>query len=521
MIKFSIIAIVLVNVFVCVAANPVIRSCEIRKNDPTILDVTYIVHSQNQTVNVRALAFKDGERSFEKVVRPETFVNDASGKETSQNIGDNIPANVEHTLSWKVSADWTTDLAKVKFEILISEQGVLPLDLITIPAVNGNPEITISYNSQTSANVFNALLWYYANGEKDLRLVDGYLYKTNGDLLSNRKTPANMVFAVSYIFTKMGYKGMDGEILSFARLATRKNLAFNTKIHHCCKKSGLSGSLYIDEKAYCVIDISGGTSASSYPISYIDSCPLAGWGYEYKTTKILLRRIEPGNVLLGGIKPVTLTKPFYMGVFEITQRQYQLVTGLTPSHYKKDAHPVEYVSWSDVRGDYKVYDWPNSTSVEPTSFIGKLQLKTGLNFDLPTEAQWEYACRAGTSTAYNNGGTTGDDLRYICRNRNNCEDGRGDYYSVHAVVGSYSPNAFGLYDMHGNVSEMCLDWFSGINSDPKVDWVGASSGSYRIQRGGGWDNWGSDALSSSFRDSFFPSYTSFERGFRLSRTLVE
>ena len=138
MIKFSIITIVLVNVFVCVAANPVIRSCEIRKNDPTILDVTYIVHSQNQTVNVRALAFEDGERSFKKVIRPETFVKDLGGKDTAQNIGDNIPANVEHTLSWKVSADWATDLAKVKFEILISDMLQLPLDILTIPQTEKN-----------------------------------------------------------------------------------------------------------------------------------------------------------------------------------------------------------------------------------------------------------------------------------------------------------------------------------------------------------------------------------------------
>jgi hypothetical protein len=102
-----------------VQTDPVILSCLVRKNDPTILDVKYIVYSQNPTVNVRALAFQDGERSFLKVVRPETFVKDSSGKDTAQNIGDNIPANVEHTLSWKVSADWATDLAKVKFEVLV------------------------------------------------------------------------------------------------------------------------------------------------------------------------------------------------------------------------------------------------------------------------------------------------------------------------------------------------------------------------------------------------------------------
>ncbi len=133
------------------ATLPVIIRSQIRANDPTILDVDYIVCSGQPTVDVRALAFEDGERSFWKVVRPETFVKDTDGNETAPNIGDGIAANVEHTLSWKVSSDWKTDLAKVKFEILTREDGVLPLDLITIPAVNGrSPEVTCSYNAPSS-----------------------------------------------------------------------------------------------------------------------------------------------------------------------------------------------------------------------------------------------------------------------------------------------------------------------------------------------------------------------------------
>ena len=96
------------------AANtPVIVSSKVRASDPTVLDVVYKVTSDKATVNVRALAFEDGERSFWKVVRPETFIDG-----TAANIGDNIAANVEHSLAWKVSSDWDTDLAKVKFEIL-------------------------------------------------------------------------------------------------------------------------------------------------------------------------------------------------------------------------------------------------------------------------------------------------------------------------------------------------------------------------------------------------------------------
>ena len=508
------------------ATTPQIISSQVRSNDPTVLDVVYRVTSDKPTVNVRALAFEDGERSFWKVVRPETFIDG-----TAANIGDNIAANTDHTLSWKVSADWTTDLAKVKFEILTSEQGQLPLDLITIPATAKTPEVTVSYNSQTSANVFNALLWYYANNENDIRVNNGYLYNGN-DLLSNRTSPANMIFAVNYIFGKMGYEGLNGPVLDFARMATRKNLQFNTSEQNGYFKSGMNGDFYVGEKAYCVIDISGGTSASTYPVTYLDSCPIAGWGDEYKTTKILLRRIEPGKVTMGGTKPVTLTKPFYMGVFETTQKQYQLVTGSNPSSYKGDMRPVENVSWNDIRGNSSIHNWPRIITVDSSSFMGRLQSKTGLNFDLPTESQWEYACRAGTTSWYNNGGSSDNDLNQLGRHSANKSDRRGGYYSQHTKVGSYSPNAWGLYDMHGNAFEWCLDWYGGIDSDPATDFAGSSGGTYRVLRGGSWffsaAGVYADIFSSSGRgqDRDLPSRVDnssigvyYGYGFRLARTL--
>ena len=101
-----------------------IVSSQVRENDPTVLDVVYRVTSDKPTVNVRALAFEDGERSFLKVVRPETFIDG-----TAANIGDKIAANTDHKLSWKVSSDWATDLAKCTFEVLVSDQGTLPLEI--------------------------------------------------------------------------------------------------------------------------------------------------------------------------------------------------------------------------------------------------------------------------------------------------------------------------------------------------------------------------------------------------------
>lgn len=513
------VAIIAVNIMASFASNPKIISCQVRKSDPTILDVKYIVYSQNPTVNVRALAFQDGERSFFKVVRPETFVKDLNGNETAKNIGDNIAANVEYSLSWKVSADWAVDLAKMKFEILSSDQGKLPLDLITIPAANNNPAITVSYNNQTAANVFNALMWYYANGEEGLSVSDGYLYN-NKDEIAHSTAISHMGFAVNYVLKKMGYEGLNGELLNYASSATRKSLAFNTSTHHAVKSDVLKNILYVGEKAYCVIDISGGASASTYPVTYLDYCPLSGWSDEYKTTKILLRRIEPGEVKVGVIKPVTLTKAFYMGVFEITQKQYQLVIGNNPSFYKGDMRPVECVSWNDIRGDSSTYNWPNVTTVNSSSFIGKLQVKTGLNFDLPTESQWEYACRAGTTSDYNNGGSTDADLKMLGRFNGNQADGRGGY-GEHTTVGSYMPNAWGLYDMHGNVLEWCLDWYGGLNGDAVTDWPGVHSGSSRVLRGGYWSYYAYGAESSDRYDDSTPSYHGNIFGFRLSRTLAE
>ena len=490
-----------------------IVSSQVRENDPTVLDVVYRVKSKKPTVNVRALAFEDGERSFLKVVRPETFIDG-----TAANIGDNISANTDHKLSWKVSSDWATDLAKCKFEVLVSDQGTLPLNLITIPGVKGMQEVTVSYSAQTSANVFNALLWYYADKQEDLRIDDGYLYCGN-DLLSNWTAPANMALAANYVFGKMGFAGLQGEILTYARNATRKTLHFNTATQHAYLTNNLSGNVYVGEKAYCVIDVSGGMYATTYPVTYLDSMPLGGWGDEYKTTKILLRRIEPGDVKLGNKKPVTLTKPFYMGVFEMTQKQYRLVTGNDPSKYKGDMRPVECVSWNMIRGNSDTYNWPTVTTVDPNTFIGKLQAKTGLNFDLPTEAQWEYACRAGTDSYYNNGGSSGNDLKLLGRYDSNCSDGKGGY-GEHTTVGSYFPNAWGLYDMHGNVFERCLDWYAGINSDPVTDWIGASSGSNRVICGGDWNS-GSSGCRSFDSYRYSPSIRSYFGGFRLSRTLAE
>ncbi len=261
-----------------------------------------------------------------------------------------------------------------------------------------------------------------------------------------------------------------------------------------------------DTAEYLVIDLSGGASATSYPVTTRTGAPSGGWTDEYKTTKLVLRRCPAGADPLGRY---TLTKDFYAGVFEVTQKQWYLVMGTSPSYFSGDTLPVERVSYNMIRGSSTGANWPSSSAVDSASFIGKLRTKTGLpELDLPTDAQWEYACRAGTTTTYN----TGDSESALA----NAGWYSGNANSTTHAAGLKAANAWGLYDMHGNVWEWCLDWQGGslTGSDP----VGAASGSSRRMRGGSLYYDASNATS-SYRGSNFPSYGFDYDGFRLFRTV--
>ena len=183
---------------------------------------------------------------------------------------------------------------------------------------------------------------------------------------------------------------------------------------------------------YLVIDVSGGTGASSYPVGYMPYVDVTQDAY--KTDKIVLRGLPDGS---------------YAGVYEVTQRQYELVTGATPSSFGGNPmRPVERVSWDDITG----------SGGYASGFIAMLRSKAGLStLDLPTySSAWETACRAGTTYYYND----------YTQNR-----GKGDstestlenlgWYDINSAsrthdAGEKQPNAWGLYDMHGNVSEWTL-----------------------------------------------------------------
>lgn len=264
---------------------------------------------------------------------------------------------------------------------------------------------------------------------------------------------------------------------------------------------------------YMVIDLSAGTTEEGtetrFPISYLTAVPKGGWTDEYKTTKLVLRRVPAGKDPLGRYE---LTQDFYVGVFEVTRKQWELVCGNQDALYyagkidgqvQKGLGTPCPVSYSDIRGSD---EWPQSSSVGTSSFMGRLRVMTGYaNFDLPTLAQWEYACRAGTLTDYNNGLNKRDVDTIYCK-------GYGYYALCKAVwfnknsdsschaVGEKIPNAWGLYDMYGNLSEWCLDWLGDVSlSLSGVDPKGPRSGNYRILCGGNYSGSLADCTTGSYR----------------------
>ena len=191
---------------------------------------------------------------------------------------------------------------------------------------------------------------------------------------------------------------------------------------------------------------------------------------------------------------VTLTKGFYLGKYELTQAQWEKVMGNNPSKYKGADRPVEMVSWNDAVAFCK-----KLTEMEKKAG----RVPEGMAYQLPAEAQWEYACRAGTTTKY----SWGDSINSSNANYDENVDGT-------TPVGKYPPNPWGFHDMHGNVWEWCADWYGTYPSGSVTNPEGPASGSSRIARGGSWGNsWA--YLRSARRQYSTPSGRGNNLGFRV------
>ena len=191
------------------APTVVIQSAAMRPGT-TLMDVVYRVNDPDDaTVKTRALAFVDGVRSFAKVIKPITFVDGTAAK-----LGDTIPSNTNHTLTWDVATDWNVDLGQVKFEVLAMDgRGLLSFDWITIPAAGGKPALTISKDAPTDAQVLNAYFWQFAAGDTGLSLTNGVLRGTAASGVFNNvglvSGTAVQPYGQPFIFKRMNLAAAD------------------------------------------------------------------------------------------------------------------------------------------------------------------------------------------------------------------------------------------------------------------------------------------------------------------------
>jgi len=198
---------------------------------------------------------------------------------------------------------------------------------------------------------------------------------------------------------------------------------------------------------------------------------------------------------------VIVTKAYWLADTVCTQALWQVVIGGNPSYFKGEQRPLERVSWQNVR-----------------DFINKLnQFKPGWELRLPTEAEWEYACRAGTNTPFSFGGNVTPARVNYCGDHYYADGKKGLYRRETVVVKTLPPNAWGLYEMHGNVWEWCQDWYGDYPTQFQLDPQGPNTGDDRVLRGGGWYN-GGGYVRAAYRLNYRPSDANSNTGFRLARS---
>ena len=213
---------------------------------------------------------------------------------------------------------------------------------------------------------------------------------------------------------------------------------------------------------------------------------------------------------------------FYIGKYQVTQREYEELMGANPSNFKGSNLPVERVTWYEaVEYCNKRSEQENLNPAYTISGTGKSRTviwnRDANGYRLPTEAEWEYACRAGTTTPFNTGNNITTNQANYDGNYPYNNNARGKWQEKTVNVGIFPANAWDLFDMHGNVFEWCWDWYEIYENGPQTDPAGAETGSYRVLRGGSWFDNGR-YIRSANRNSSSPSLRSHSVGFRLARS---
>ena len=217
---------------------------------------------------------------------------------------------------------------------------------------------------------------------------------------------------------------------------------------------------------------------------------------------VKLKLVTHGTFMMGSDKgrddekpahEVTITKPFYLGVYPVIQAEYEAVMDNNPSYFRGPKRPVEQVTWNDA-----------------VEFCRRLSEKENVEYRPPTEAEWEYSCRAGSTTSCCFGDAVSGLLRHAWYSENSDKQ-------THEV-GLKKPNGLGLYDMHGNVWEFCSDWYGPYEAGGQTDPTGAATGDERIRRGGSW-GWTAGACRSACRGTQSPDKMWRDGGFRVARSV--
>jgi formylglycine-generating enzyme required for sulfatase activity len=396
-----------------------------------VLAVPYCRHDERQNL-----------REVESTLRMAGFQYSGVKRHKRREL-DMLPDATHHQLLVPV---WVTLTGPIPADLVAGEEG--------LPTLPNGPKVIYNFKQRMDeVNYEIASLPYYTTEDSFTRQID-QLFKNKGKLFCVPPPEWHVECA------------SDGHCDESIMLVPRGKEGTWQEAERRFQKIGTKGWVKMGDKWYCP------AHALPPPATLAGKEITVDLGNGVKLEMVL---IPAGEFLMGSPDlehyaeqnekqehRVRITKPFYLGKYLVTQEQWETVMGSNPSHFKGPQNPVEQVSWNDCQQFF------NKLNARSSPGRGK--------FQLPSEAQWEYACRAGSKTTY----CFGDDEARLG------EYAWYDSGSGTHPVGEKKPNAWGLYDMHGNVWEWCQDWYDGgyYAESPTDDPAGPTTGSNRVIRGG-------------------------------------